>query len=105
MKRLMLRHFVVLPVLMALCVQVILFSMSDRPIAGMSAFCTASMHPILKGIAIIHPIYAILFIAGIFSIFRERYRIPYLASLSVMLIALPLQVLLVRHGYLWCDPP
>ena len=90
-------------VIVLLVVQVALFVLSLDAILAISFFCSVTTGASPPIFGFIHLAYLALFFLGVFSLFWQRGRLPYLVAISVALLALPLQVWLLDNDRLQCD--
>lgn len=92
-------------VIALLVAQVVLFLVSLDAFLAISVFCTVTTGASPPIFRLIHLVYLALFFFGILSLFWRRGRLPYLAAISVALLALPLQVWLLENDRLQCGGP
>lgn len=90
-------------VIALLVAQVVLFWLSLDAVMAISMFCavtTGSSPPIF---GYVHLAYLLLFLVGLASLFWRRARLPYVAAISIALLALPMQVWMLENDKLGCD--
>lgn len=92
-------------VIVLLIAQVILFIISMGSVAAISVFCTTTGGTMPPIFTFIHFAYLGLFLFGVASLFWRRCRKLYIATISIALLALPIQVWLLDSGYLQCQRP
>ncbi|NML05195.1 hypothetical protein [Sphingomonas sp. G-3-2-10] len=88
-----------------LAAQVLLFWLSIDSLMIISIFCTASGSRLPDALSYVHLAYIGLFVFGIVSLAWRRGRAIYAGLICLALLALPVQVYLIRNGQLQCDGP
>ena len=88
-----------------LIAQVVLFWLSLDAVMAISMFCTVTTGRSPPIFGYVHLVYLILFLVGLASLFWQRARLPYVAAISIALLALPAQVWLLENDRLHCDAP
>lgn len=95
--------------LIAVCVligvQAVLFWVSLQAAFEISVFCTATRVPSLELFGYVHLTYLVLLLFGLLSLVWSRIRLAYILLISLALVALPVQVWLVKNDRLYCDAP
>jgi len=92
-------------VIALLVAQVALFVLSLDAFMAISVFCTVTTGASPPILGFVHLAYLGLFFIGVISLSWRRARLPYLAAISLALMALPLQVWLLENDRLQCDGP
>lgn len=98
-------NWTLIAVAIMLVAQVVLFWLSLDAVMAISMFCavTAGKSPPIFGY--VHLAYLFLFLVGLASLFWKRARLPYVAAISIALLALPMQVWMLENDKLQCDGP
>lgn len=98
-------NWTLIAVVFLLIAQVVLFWLSLDAIMAISMFCTVTTGSSPPIFGYVHLAYLLLFLVGFASLFWQRARLPYLAAISIALLALPMQVWMLENDKLQCDGP
>ena len=98
-------NWTLVAVVILLVAQVVLFWVSLDTIMAISMFCTVTTGSSPPIFGYVHLAYLFLFLVGLASLFWQRARLPYVAAISIALLALPMQVWMLENDKLRCEGP